>query len=70
MKTKAMHTPDREINEPEDDRFEKCSDCKGEGKIRSFVDNEEDGDFYPETERCPTCKGEGVVEKEKGGEDW
>lgn len=60
-----MHTPDREINPPNGERFKSCFDCNGTGKIW-----EPDEDGEEELITCPTCKGDGIVENDEGGEEW
>jgi DnaJ-class molecular chaperone len=70
MATNNTHTPDRDINPP-DDHSKRCEDCKGEGRILIQSDDD-DEDFEPgfETEKCTTCEGEGWVPIDDHDDDW
>lgn len=58
-----LHTPDREINPPNDKpRYKTCENCVGEGKIMIEVESEDPNeDFDYDTDTCSVCKGDGVV---------
>lgn len=63
-----MITPDREINPPDDDKYQTCIVCKGKGRIITWDDDE--GEQTPDYEKCSDCDGEGVVKIEPWEEEW
>lgn len=73
---KNNHTPDRQQNPDDDERFKPCLVCNGTARVLSDSFHEEQGEDperKPEPEdyeKCTNCKGEGEIEIEKWEEEW
>ncbi len=67
-----MNTPDREINPPDDDKYQNCIVCNGKGKVIPKDWNyDEDGEPEQEDfEKCIPCEGEGVIQIEPWEDEW
>lgn len=69
MAKSNLHTPDRELNPP-DDKWKDCIMCKGTGKVFDYPNETDDVEDDSELINCDKCKGEGVVECENWEDEW
>lgn len=68
MATRNNHTPDRQLNPDEDERYKTCIVCNGEGKV--IVWDDEEGEQTPDYENCEACEGEGKIEIDDWENEW
>lgn len=70
MAKSNLHTPDQQINEPEDG-YKECLCCNGTGRVVPKDWDDEDGEPNEEDkEKCTPCEGEGKVKIEPWEDEW